>query len=147
VRPVPEATLADLRARLVEKQERVAKLEARRDDLAEERAEVKREYAEALVESGTVLDVAEIVDRFTLRELRDALDDVGAESATLTNAEPVIQSGDAVESATLSLGERERVAELTSKLEDLPERDSGLVARERERIKSELAELRGGGKP
>lgn len=140
------ASLADLRARLVEKQERVAELEARRDDLESERLTVKREYAEALVDRGTLLDADELVDRFSLRELREKVDDVQAssahESATLADTEPAIQSGDA-ETASLSLGERERVAEIVSRLEDLPERDRGLVAHERARLEEELAELRG----
>jgi chromosome segregation ATPase len=142
---MPEASLSDLRARLVEKREHVAELEARRDELAEERAEAKRKYAEALVERGTLLDVDDLVNRFTLDELREKLDvDDAAESASLADTEPTIQSGDTPETASLSRGERERVAELESKLEDLPDRDSGLVARERERLKNELAEIRGG---
>jgi Mg-chelatase subunit ChlI len=142
---VPEASLADLRARLVEKQEHVAELEARRDELAEERAEAKREYAEALVDRGTLLDVDDLVERFTLPELREKVDVADAgRAASLADTEPTIQSGDTAETATLSLGERERVAELESKLEDLPDRDSGLVAHQREHLEEELAEIRGG---
>ena len=65
--------------------------------------------------------------------------------ATLADTEPTIQSGDAPETASLSRGDRERVRELESRLEDLPERDSGLVAHQREHLEEELAEIRGGG--
>lgn len=138
------ASLADLRARLVEKQEEIARLQDRRDELAEERADVKRAYAEALVDRGTVLDVADLVERFTLPELRQKVDDGGGESATLADTEPTVQAGDAAERATLSRGDRERVAELESKLEDLPDRDEGLVAHQREHLEEKLAEIRGG---
>lgn len=140
------ARLADLRAELVEKQQEIARLQDRRDDLAAERAEVKRQYAEALVARGTVLDVDELVSRFSLPELQEKLDVAGAaEGATLADTEPTVQAGDAPQTASLSLGDRERVAELESKLEDLPDRDSGLVAHQRAHIKAELAEIRGGG--
>lgn len=143
--PRETASLADLRARLVEKQEHVAELEARRDELAEERADVKRAYAEALVARGTVLEVDDLVGRFTLPELREKVDVTDAgRAATLADTEPTIQSGDTPETATLSRGERERVAELESKLEDLPERDSGLVAHQRGHLEEKIAEIRGG---
>ena len=138
------ARLADLRAELVEKQQEIARLQDRRDDLAAERAEVKRQYAEALVARGTVLDADELVSRFSLPELREKVDVGGGESATLADTEPTVQAGDAPQTATLSRGDRERVAELESKLEDLPDRDSGLVAHQREHLEEKLAEIRGG---
>jgi hypothetical protein len=140
------ASLADLRARLVEKQEEIARLQDRRDELAEERAEVKRKYAEALVDRGTVLNADDIMSRFSLSELREKIDVAGAaESATLADTEPTVQAGDAPQTSALSLGDRERVAELESKLEDLPDRDSGLVAHQREHLEEKIAEIRGGG--
>lgn len=143
------ARVQDLRARIEETEAEIERLQDRAEDLQAEREDVKREYATALA-TGSVLDVDDLVERFTVPELREKVDDVRTErqEATLTDTEPALRAGATpTETARLSEDERERVAELEALLEDLPDRDDGLVARRREEIESELADLRGGTSP
>jgi len=140
------ARLADLRAELQEKEARLTALEERRTALATERESVKREFAEPLADREPYLDVDELLERFSLDELREKVNALSSErTSSLADVEPSIQSGDApgVETAALSRDDREEVAELRSSLEDLAASSSRLAAHQREQYASRLAELTG----
>jgi hypothetical protein len=137
--------VAILRDVLNDREDRIAELQAKRDCLEEEREAVKGRLAEAIAPH-SVLDAEELVERLTLDELREKEPDAADTTATLADVEPTIQAGaaDTVRTAALSASDSERVAELEARLKDLPDRDRGVVAKERERIETELAGLRGG---
>lgn len=137
--------VAILRDVLNDREDRIAELQAKRDCLEEEREAVKERLAEAIAPH-SVLDAEELVEKLTLDELREKEPDAADTTATLADVEPTIQAGaaDTVRTAALSASDSERVAELEARLKDLPDRDRGVVAKERERIETELAGLRGG---
>jgi DNA repair exonuclease SbcCD ATPase subunit len=140
------ARLQDLRARIAEREEEIARLREREDKLQAERETVATEYAEALATYDDVLDADDLVEKLSLSELRQKVDDARTQrrEASLADTEPAIQSGvGPTETARLSPDDRERVTELEALLEDLPDRDTGLIKHRRREIEEELAEIRG----
>lgn len=141
--PDEKARLSILREALEEREAHLTDLREQRDDLETERDRVKREYAEALA-PGSVLDADELAGRFSLSDLREKHDEASTSTATLSDVEPTLQAGaSATETAALTSGESERVAELEARLDELPDADRGVFKHQREQIESELAELRG----
>lgn len=135
-----EAILRDV---LETREAELADLREERDRLQGERDGAKRAYAEALA-PGSVFDAEALTERFDLSELREKYDDASTPTPTLSDTEPALQSGaTSTETATLSSGDRDRVAELEARLDELPATDRGLFKHQREEIEAELAELRG----
>ena len=136
-------TEEELRARLSEKDDRIAELETEVEQLEDERADVARAYAEALAAGDSVFDEDELVDKFTVAELADKFDAV--EDATLADVEPDVQSGDGdgSQTATLSESEQAEVAELRSAIDDLAGSETRLAEIQREQHAEKIAELTG----
>lgn len=136
-------TEEELRARLSEKDDRIAELETEVEQLEDERADVARAYAEALAAGDSVFDEDELVDKFTVAELADKFDAV--EDATLADVEPDVQSGDSdgSQTATLSESEQAEVAELRSAIDDLAGSETRLAEIQREQHAEKIAELTG----
>ena len=136
-------TEEELRARLSEKDDRIAELETEVEQLEDERADVARAYAEALAAGDSVFDEDELVDKFTVAELAEKFDAV--EDATLADVEPDVQSGDSdgSQTATLSEAEQAEVAELRSAIDDLAGSETRLAEIQREQHAEKIAELTG----
>lgn len=134
-------TEEELRARLSEKEDRIAELETEVEQLEDERADVARAYAEALAAGDSVFDEDELVDKFTVAELAAKFDAV--EDASLADVEPDVQSGDSDEpqTATLSDSEQAEVAELRSAMADLAGSETRLAEIQREQHAERVAEL------
>jgi len=134
-------TEEELRARLSEKEDRIAELETEVEQLEDERADVARAYAEALAAGDSVFDEDELVDKFTVAELAAKFDAV--EDATLADVEPDVQSGDSDEPQTASLSDSEQaeVAELRSAMADLAGSETRLAEIQREQHAERVAEL------
>jgi len=132
----------ELRARLSEKDDRIAELEQENSELKDEREDVARAYASALADAETVFDEDELVERFEVSELAAKVED--SESATLADTEPTVQSGggESSEEATLSESEQADVADHREVIADLAGKD-GVARHERERRASLVAEITG----
>jgi hypothetical protein len=136
-------TTDELRARLSEKDDRIADLETQVEQLQAERDDVARAYAEALAAGDTVLDVDDYVDKFEVAELRTKYENT--EAATLAETEPTVQSGGSEpdEEATLSESEEAEVADLRETIEALEGESSRLAEIQREQHADRIAELTG----
>ena len=136
-------TEEELRAKLNEKDERIAELEQENSTLQDEREQVARAYASALADTDTVFDEAELVDRFEVSELAEKVED--NESATLADTEPTVQSGGDgtdTEAATLSESEQAEVADHREVIADLAGK-GGVAKHERQRRAELVAEKTG----
>jgi hypothetical protein len=131
-----------LRAKLNEKDERIAELESEVEQLQDEREEVAHAYAAALAAGDTVFDEDDLVEMCSVGELRERYNDT--ESATLADADPTVQSGGGDgQTASLSEDEREEARELRSRLSDLAESSTRLAEVEREQAAARLADITG----
>jgi len=138
-----EARVEILREEVAAREDRIAELQQTRDRFETERETLKQQLAEALAPH-TVLDAADLVENFTLEELRAKEPDHSDRQATLSDTEPAVLSGGSErQHTTLSPAARERAAELEARLDELPDHDRGLAARQREHIEEQLADLRG----
>ena len=136
-------TEEELRAKLNEKDERIAELEQENSTLQDEREQVARAYASALADTDTVFDEDELVDRFEVSELAEKVED--NESATLADTEPAVQSGGGetdTEEAELSESEQAEVADHREVIADLAGKD-GVAKHERQRRAELVAEKTG----
>ena len=136
-------TEEELRAKLNEKDERIAELEQENSTLQDEREQVARAYASALADTDTVFDEDELVDRFEVSELAEKVED--NESATLADTEPAVQSGGDetdTEAATLSESEQAEVADHREVIADLAGK-GGVAKHERQRRAELVAEKTG----
>jgi len=136
-------TTDELRARLSEKDDRIADLETQVEQLQAERDDVARAYAEALAAGDTVLDTDDYVEKFEVAELREKYENT--EAATLAETEPTVQSGgsEPEEEATLSESEQAEVADLRETIEALEGESSRLAEIQREQHADRIAELTG----
>ena len=135
-------TEEELRARLSEKDDRIAELQNEVEQLEDEREDVARAYAEALAAGDTVFDEDDLVEKFTVAELAERYESV--EDATLADTEPTVQSGDSdTETATLSESEQDEVADLRAAIEDLSGSETRLAEIQREQHAERIAELTG----
>jgi molybdopterin converting factor small subunit len=135
-------TEEELRARLSEKDDRIAELQSKVEQLNEEREQVARAYAEALAAGDTVLDEDAFVPKFTVAELAERYESV--EDAALADAEPTVQSGDSdTETASLSESEQDEVADLRGAIDELSNSDTRLAEIQREQHAERIAELTG----
>jgi len=135
-------TEEELRARLSEKDDRIAELQNEVEQLEDEREDVARAYAEALAAGDTVFDEDDLVEKFTVAELAERYESV--EDATLADTEPTVQSGDSDnETATLSESEQDEVADLRAAIEDLSGSETRLAEIQREQHAERIAELTG----
>lgn len=133
----------ELRARLSEKDDRIAELEAQVEQLQEERADVAHAYAEALAAGDTVFDEDDLVENFTVAELSEKFE--STESATLAETEPEVQSGgdeggEPDEEAQLGADGHERIEEIDAKLSAI---GSTLPDDRVDELREEAAELAG----
>jgi hypothetical protein len=136
-------TEEELRARLSEKDDELAKLQNEVEQLKDEREDVARAYAEALAAGDTILSEDELVDKFEVAELRAKVENT--ESATLADTEPSVQSGGGesdTETASLSEAEQAEVAEHRDVIADLAGK-SGVAEHERQRRAELVAEKTG----
>jgi len=135
-------TEEELRARLSEKDDRIAELEQENSELKDEREDVARAYASALADTDTVFDEDELVDRFEVSELAAKVEN--HESATLADVEPDVQSGgsEASEEATLSESEQAEAAEHREVIADLAGK-GGVAKHERQRRAALVGEITG----
>ena len=136
-------TEEEFRARLSEKDDRIAELETEVEQLEDEREDVARAYAEALAAGDTVFSEDDLVEKFTVAELAERFE--SAEDATLADVEPDVQSGDGdgSQTATLSEAEQTEVAELRSAIDDLAGSETRLAEIQREQHAEKIAELTG----
>lgn len=79
--------IEELESKLAEKEERIGELE----DYGDEIEDVKESYASALAEDVDVFDEDDLVDKFTVGELREKFE--AREDAALAETEPDVQSG------------------------------------------------------
>jgi seryl-tRNA synthetase len=136
-------TEEELRARLSEKDDRIAELETEVEQLEAERADVARAYAEALAAGDTVFDEDDLVEKFEVAEMREKFE--STEDATLAEVEPAVQSGgsEPEEEASLSENEREEVADLRENIAELAGSDARIAEIQREQHAERIAELTG----
>ena len=133
-------TEEELRARLSEKDDRIAELQNEVEQLEDEREDVARAYASSLAAGDTVFDEDDLVEKFTVAELSAKLE--ATEDATLAETEPTVQSGDSdTETATLSESEQSEVADLRAAIEDLSGSETRLAEIQREQHAERIAEL------
>jgi len=135
-------TEEELRARLSEKDDRIAELETEVEQLEDEREDVAREYAEALA-GDSPFSADELAERFEVSELREKFEDT--EDATLADTEPATRSGGSenTEEAELSDTEEKEVSEHREVIADLSGSDTTIAEKERERRAEQVAELTG----
>jgi TolA-binding protein len=132
----------ELRARLSEKDDRIAELESEVEQLQDERQDVAQAYAESLAAGDSIFNADELVDKFEVAELREKFD--ATETATMADVEPDVQSGGAnTETATLSDSEAEEVAEHREVIAELAGSDAMVAKKERERRAEIVAEKTG----
>jgi hypothetical protein len=135
-------TEEELRARLSEKDDRIAELQNEVEQLKDEREQVARAYAEALAAGDTVFTEDELAEKFTVAELSEKLE--ATEDAALADTEPTVQSGDSdTETASLSEAEQDEVADLRAAIEDLSGSETRLAEIQREQHAEKIAELTG----
>jgi hypothetical protein len=137
-------TEEELRARLSEKDDRIAELETEVEQLEAEREHVARSYAEALAAGDSILDEDDLVDKFSVAELREKFENT--DNATLADVEPAVQSGsdsDEDEAATLSDAEQSEVAEHRDAIADLAGSETVIAEKERERRANLVADITG----
>jgi hypothetical protein len=132
----------ELRARLSEKEDRIAELENEVEQLQDEREDVALAYAEALAAGDSILDESDLVEKFTVAELSEKYEET--DEATLADAEPAVQSGSDgdSESAALSDSEQKEVAKHREALADL-DSEKIVAQKERERRANLIAETTG----
>ena len=136
----------DLRARLSEKDDRIAALESEVEQLKTEREDVAEAYAEALADGDTVFEAADLIEKFEVAELREKFENT--DTATLAETEPAVQSGGGettpdTETADLSESDRAEVADHREVIADLAASDTTIAAKERERRAELVAEKTG----
>lgn len=135
-------TEEELRARLSEKDDRIAELQNQVEQLEDEREDVARAYAEALAAGDTIFTEDELAEKFSVAELSEKLE--ATEDATLADTEPTVQSGDSdTETASLSEAEQDEVADLRAAIEDLSGSETRLAEIQREQHAEKIAELTG----
>jgi len=142
--PHMSETEEELRARLSEKDDRIAELESQVEQYEAEREDVARAYAEALAADDSVFDADDLVSKFEVAELREKFE--AAEDATLADTEPDVQSGagdGGPETATLSDEQQAEVAEHREVIADLADSDSVIATKEREHRADLVAEITG----
>ncbi len=141
--PHMSETEEELRARLSEKDDRIAELESQVEQYEAERDDVARAYAEALAADDSVFDADDLVAKFEVAELREKFE--GTDDATLADAEPDVQSGggSGPEGAALSESEQAEVSEHREVIADLAESDSIIATKERERRADLVADITG----
>jgi hypothetical protein len=124
--------IEELEAELSEKDNRIAELE----DHGEEIEEVKQSYAAALAGEDTMLDEEDFVERFSVAELREKVDE--REDAQLADPEPDVQAGSGTDT------ESEEEAELSADKEVLEDRIAALkgagMTEKANELKAELEE-------
>jgi len=135
-------TEEELRARLSEKDDRIAELENQVEQFEEEREDVAREYAEAL-SGDSPFTAEELTEKFEVSELREKFD--ATEDATLADTEAATRSGGSenTEDAELSESESEEVAEHREVIAELSGSDKMIATKERERRAETVAEMTG----
>lgn len=103
--------------RIEELEAAVEELEQKNDELLEENKDVRSEYAEVLCE-GTALTEDELVEKFTVEELRDKYEEY--DDAKLASAGPSPEAGDADEAELSTSDEQkeERIEELEAQAEN-----------------------------
>jgi len=141
----------ELRATLQQKNEEIARLEDRVEQLETERDDVASAYAAVLADAGSVFSEDELIEKFEVAELREkveAADAASVDDVADKNTEATVRSGSSGEqasaSATLSAAEQDQKAELEARLEDLEDKEGPLAEKERERVEAQLADLTGG---
>ena len=139
-------TEEELRAKLNQRDERIAELEDRVEQLEDEREEVAGEYADALA-GDSVFSAEELSEKFTVSELAEKYDAATDGGASLADAEPAVQSGGSdadSELASLSESEQAEVGEHRDVIAQLAGAEEGTVARkELDRRVERVAELTG----
>jgi uncharacterized small protein (DUF1192 family) len=132
----------ELRARLSEKDDRIAELESEVEQLKNEREDVALAYAESLAAGDSVFSEDELAEKFSVGELREKYSET--ETATMADTEPAVQSGGGdTQTASLTDTEQKQVAEHREAIKTVSDSDTPIARHERQHRAGLIGDITG----